>query len=101
MKLSELLRAAANEALWNGYRAVFRGDETGIAEYSCNAVMEQEYRCALGDLRGLGAGYFLSTLGVSIGSLSEFDEFAYGIERQAVRYAWLMFAADIAEEEGR
>jgi hypothetical protein len=42
----------------------------------------------------------LSNMGLDLKAFNCFCEFPMGVERQGARYAWLMFAADIAEEQG-
>jgi hypothetical protein len=42
----------------------------------------------------------LEKMGVNTRSIRQFEEFPPGPERQAARYAWLKFAAMIAEEQG-
>jgi hypothetical protein len=42
----------------------------------------------------------LEKMGLGSWLTANFDEFPPGPERQAVRYAWLKFAALIAEEQG-
>lgn len=95
MTVAQVLRLAANTCLWNGYAR-----DTGIrkAAMSCIAV----------DVAMDVAGPYvvprdktrqhLRRLGVNCTSTREFDEFPPGPKRQSARYAWLMFAADIAEE---
>jgi hypothetical protein len=95
-KISEILHLAADEYLWTGYSK----DPRNLSIYSCFAI-----DLAIDDLdlsasrtgklfKGLGE------MGLDIGSITAFEEFRYGPQRQAARYAWLKFAAMIAEEQG-
>lgn len=109
MKISDILWEAANSFL---YYPDLPGDSFGYAEYSCDAI--GDVCCELidddryDDNRG-SVMKFLSGLGLPISDGSEFKEFEkfyedYGYkvteESQGARYAWLMFAHDIALEEG-
>ena len=95
MKISAILRDAANNHLWDGREARRIG-----ALYSCHAVHR-----ALDAYPGLRESMddvfsFLTWMGVDTPKGNLFDEFKTCREQQQVRYAWLMFAADFAEELG-
>lgn len=100
MKTSELLREAADRNLWNGEGAYVY--QSGACRYSCDAV-QAAYRRLTGRSYAtlpLKVKMFLCELGVGTRSLIEFDDVLPGPQRQGARYAWLMFAADIADEWG-
>lgn len=90
MKISEALRLAAEEQLWDG------GEGGLLSEFSCSAVnaaaayTQQE----IDDLRA-----FLEKLGCPPSSPLAFNEFLRGEARQGARFLWLHFAALIAEEQ--
>lgn len=95
-KISEVLRITATKYLR------LTAEPCNKARYCCDAIddaifsLTQEYNWKLED----DIREFLTGMGQGIG-LSEFKEFDYDQNiQQEVRYTWLMFAADIAEEEG-
>lgn len=96
-KISEVLRIAATEYLR------LTAEPCNKARYCCDAIDSAIFEMVSSvsfwsledDIRE-----FLTEMGQGIG-LSEFKEFDYDQNiQQEVRYTWLMFAADIAEEEG-
>jgi hypothetical protein len=94
--IAEVLHRAADKFLWNGSGR----NPIRIPTCSCFAVA-----AALGrdpeDYKPFGPVYTgLRRMGVDPFEIGLFDEFEYGPERQAARYAWLKFAAMIAEEQG-
>jgi hypothetical protein len=98
MKISEILRLAANE-----YLAASRDDYfcTNKKRFSCDAV-EQAVRQAP-DVSLFVVYEFLQKLGVGIRSIREFREFesSYELiteEAQGARFLWLHFAALVAED---
>lgn len=111
MKISTLLRKAANEHLWVGGKYYNQQGEV----FSCSAVIaaardtypnfcwwplkenENLYKRKALQEKALA---FLYELGCPVCSTTAFNEFKIGKTRQAVRYAWLMFAAQVAKEEG-
>lgn len=97
IKISTILRKAANEHLR------LSAEPCNKAKYCCDAIDS-----AIFEMRSSSSLYsleedvrdFLTEMGQGVG-LSEFKEFDYNQDvQQEVRYTWLMFAADIAEEEG-
>jgi hypothetical protein len=94
--IAEVLHFAADELLWDG-----SGDTDPDYIYSCDAAMRAAQR-----LGGWGLWPVvecgLANMGVDTGSLGQFDNIGdrMSAERQAARYAWLKFAALIAEEQG-
>lgn len=115
MKISTLLRKAANNHLWVGGKYYNQQGEV----FSCIAVTAAinakypiskwwpsdrtpEDRIALEKRDRLSdkAMAFLNSLGCATYSTKAFSEFKGNKQRQAARYAWLMFAAQVAEEEG-
>lgn len=81
-KVSTIIRAAANNRLWDGI-----SPPEGKFTMSCLAVFREERESSR-------AGDWL---------MNEMEahmphEIPIGHERQAFRYAWLMFAADLADE---
>ena len=92
MKISEILRKAADRHLSSDGKDDF---QRRIDFYSYVAVIY-----ASGALDARPAEHFLQTLGVSLDSPSEFDEFPEGEIRQGARFLWLDFAALVAEDEG-
>jgi len=112
MKLSTLLRKAANNHLWDG------DEEDHEKEYySCIAVEEAIYTVVNVNGRWSDnvawnkvyrqraqlknrASSFLKELGCPIDASCTFNNFRKIKEKQAARYSWLMFAAQIAKEEG-
>lgn len=109
-KISDVLWVAANECLWSG--AFF--DDWGQAfgtlppteeQFSCLAINRAalEFFPARYDARVdlyLSTIQFLRRLGVNSCSVSEFDEFEDTEQRQGARYLWLMFAYQVALDEG-
>jgi len=92
LTIAETLRQAAEYYLWDGEGEYAYGND-GRYMYSCDAVYWSK------DFNK-NWGVFLEELGVLTWSTSQFNEFPAGPVRQAARYAWLLFAADIAEEWG-
>jgi len=89
MKISEILRKAANEKLSNG---IYDSD-TSVAQ-SCLAIAFTQKRD-----RFSSALSFVARLGCDF-DYSNFDEFPEGEIRQGARFLWLDFAALVAEDEG-
>lgn len=105
MKLSTIIREAANKYLSEkgdvGFG--FIGLSAGKYDFSCDAIRNAvslriknttEFYYAENYLQ-----HILRTFGTPVDSTNAFGEFEEGEERQSVRYAWLMFLADVAEEE--
>ena len=108
MKISTILRKAANDHLWMGTSDGWRkrgADDVNKSFFCCDAVDQardtikyQSWSAYYADEERIRN--FLQSLGQGIG-FSEFKEFDNDeLARQEIRYTWLMFAADIAEEEG-
>ena len=108
MPVADILRYAANERLrhpFMGHYVNGRWRET----YSCLAVSESlrdnlrpdvfTYPAMKQTKQGRVVFKFLEDLGVDIGSCELFDDVDTETA-QEIRYVWLHFAADIAEEEG-
>lgn len=100
-KISEVLRIAATKHLRLTAES-FDKESFNKARYCCDAIdaaifsLTRECNWKLED----DIREFLTGMGQGIG-LSEFKEFDYDQNiQQEIRYTWLMFAADIAEEEG-
>jgi|OpeIllAssembly_1097287.scaffolds.fasta_scaffold01773_5 hypothetical protein len=101
--ISKLLRRAANKHLWDGkHSEVWTKDSEvtdGKEPYTCDSI----YRAAMANRSDWATYYaamdFLRGLGCPTDSLRAFHEFTFGEERQGARYAWLMFAAAVAEEQ--
>jgi len=96
MKISEILRDAADRYLWDGSRG-------GHQVFSCGAV--ENVLNDMTNLEDYAYAYhhtflFLKELGVNIHSEYEFDEVPRGEIRQCARFLWLDFAALVAEDEG-
>jgi hypothetical protein len=110
MKISTVLREAANTNLWDGMNYQLRKSDPMYSEKDCAAIQgKSQYSCdAFHHFNMHHITYefqkeiedFLYELGLNPETINAFTEFEPGEERQSVRYAWLMFAADIAEEEG-
>jgi hypothetical protein len=109
IKISEVFDLAADEHLWDGELCGFGRDL-----FSCDAVnraiatMLNVPFCNF--LWGGGKGNALKlgqqineglvNLGLDTFTFGAFNEFEFGPERQAVRYAWLKFCAQLAREQG-
>lgn len=97
IKISEILHKAADEFLWNGHGSFF---DQPLSRYSCDAVtkaiifLNVPYEIDSNLFEGL------ENMGLDTESCNQFDEFKNAIDCQAARYAWLKFAAMIAEEQG-
>ncbi len=91
MKLADVLWDAANVHLSADN---FSAWEKQIDYFSCCAV---EYAAGDGDLE---AKRFLKSLGCDTASTTSFLSFRPGIQRQGVRYMWLLLAMHVAEDEG-
>lgn len=93
-KISTILRLAANEYLYDGRGLRYK------SRFSCFAIREA--------CDALGAYPYhrerimigLRRMGLKTNSLMAFEKFPIGHLRQGARFAWLHFAADIAEEQG-
>jgi hypothetical protein len=90
--IAELLHKAADSHL---SRAGVGGRDKEVE--SCTAVVVAAEKMNV-DYRPVWHG--LQEMGVYTFSFMQFEEFPRGPERQAARYAWLKFAALIAEEQG-
>jgi hypothetical protein len=106
IKISKILHQAADKYLWNG---IGGRCPSGKAEYSCEAVMFRLYELGYEDWYELRLRIFdgMQRMGLNTHSLSAFDEFENQDNfvratpaSQGARYAWLKFAALIAEEQG-
>ena len=96
MKISEILRKAANEHLHDLPEIRFFG---GVWMYSCCAVAESENghdEDDSVDLESSQAVAFLREFEGSTGIRAFSDE----IDPQGARFLWLHFAALVAEDEG-
>lgn len=94
MKVSDILRDAADKFLWDGMY-----EPSPALTYSCDAVLGGAMGdCDFSERRYVRA--FLGDLGVDDYGHYEFDEFEEGEERQGARFLWLDFAALVAEDEG-
>ena len=92
MKISDQIRYAAGNHLWDGVSA----RPPKRCAYSCNAlanIPNLEYT-----LKPLLEEMGLPRSLDSIGFAANFREFQFQAEAQQARYAWLMFVADIYEE---
>lgn len=95
IKISEILHMAADEYLWDGHGSFF---DQPLSRYSCDAIRRVSIEVPLDIEDSIFEG--LQNMGLDTESCDQFDEFKNAIDRQAVRYAWLKFAAMIAEEQG-
>jgi hypothetical protein len=89
--IAELLHRAADRHL----SSAGAGGRDKEVESCCAVIvaaqkMDVDYRPVWHGLQEMGVNF----------SFYEFEEFPRGHERQAARYAWLKFAAMIAEEQG-
>jgi hypothetical protein len=87
--IAEVLHRAADKCLPKGERDDYSQCSCVAAEAAAGALTPMALRVSAG----------LEEMGVPTDP-GCFDEFEPGIERQSVRYAWLKFAAMIAEEQG-
>ncbi len=103
-KISDILFIAANEYLWDG--SWIR--PANLQQYSCTAIF-----FTLAKLKGVrvcdiptqnakwrGIKKGLQEMGVRCSSYTQFCDFNTMEQIQQARYAWLMFAHDIALEQG-
>jgi hypothetical protein len=92
--IAEVLHRAADDFLWDG-----RECTSGGVAASCFAV--EDAANVIGVSADLLDRCFdgLKAMGVDV-SKFDFDDFRDSPERQGARYAWLKFAAMIAEEQG-
>lgn len=103
VKLADIIREAADIAL----NPEGKNDTPYNSTYSCDVIHYYFYR-------KYGSTFWLPpkqavvqnifhalvySMGCNTGSMNEFEEFAKGIERQSVRYAWLGLVALVAEDE--
>lgn len=97
--IAEVLHLAADEYLSNGYwsleRFYERSGSCDAIELACRALAnnrESHLRLQKRIFKGL------RNLGLKVNSFTQFD--SVKSDRQGARYAWLKFAAMIAEEQG-
>lgn len=90
--IAEILHLAADRHLWNDWPQV------GTAEYSCYAIGRACYSLRASIRLELSIYKGLKRMGLKTTSLTQFDSIKHN--RQGARYAWLKFAAMIAEEQG-
>jgi hypothetical protein len=88
VKVSDVLWEAANKCLFDG--------EVGVSVYSCAAIAVCAHILKTPPHNTI---WFLHNLGVVAYSMSEFNEFEAGEQRQGARYLWLMFAYLVALDE--
>lgn len=94
--IAEILHTAADEYLWAG-----PGDRRRrTSPYSCLAIGLAEGSPYDDPWPSPSIRSGLEELGVSCHALGEFSEFTKQKDRQGARYAWLKFAALLAEEQG-
>ena len=108
MKISDVLWLAANENLWDGVRNYSACNAFGEGfRYSCDAIDQLKFAplwCTwnLWEDCNAALSFLREELGFDKGySLRAFDEFPEGPESQGARYSWLMFAHQIALEQGK
>lgn len=113
VKISEILHFAADHCLYDGHGMFDKGHQYSQYSYSCCAVQEairilipSPFHHVLDPKTLAGKmwvrirqGFF--NLGLRAGSTTAYDEFDSPSERQQSRYAWLKFAAMLAEEQGQ
>lgn len=93
--LHEVIRYAADNLLAKATRL------PGQSSYSCDVMLPGYNKFSTGIVHEKYLNLVKSMgLDTSCLNLSAFDEFEAGSTRQSVRYAWMQFVADIAEEEG-
>jgi hypothetical protein len=94
--IAEVLHRAADEFLWDGFGPI------GTKEYaSCLAICRAMGRAEWDTYKPYGPVFTgLRRLGLDPRTVGAFNEFEPNEERQGARYAWLKFAALIAEEQG-
>lgn len=99
MKMSKILRYAADNCLWNGYD-IMQETQSSFCCYAVAFSYQVLSSKSANDSWTIAnlVQKFLEHLGMPF--YSAFDEFPDCEVRQSVRHAWLHFAADIAEEEG-
>lgn len=103
VKISDILNRAADEYLAPNLYLAYSPEYNYDGTFSCDAVYDAIQELPISDdLPLIGFIFdFLESLGLQKASTNycAFEEFEEGEERQQVRYAWLKFAAMIAEEE--
>jgi hypothetical protein len=109
MKISDVLWTAANERLWDGRGFIapnqsretccavsdVLANEFGIYPFPFDPADDED--C---DRRAVKVAKFLRGLGLNTDAIGAFGVFRNDEARQGARYAWLMFAAMYAEEQG-
>ena len=95
MKISEILREAADVHLWHGEGRLW---DSCQESYTCCAVCNVD--CSAIEQRAVFR--FLRRLGLDTESCSQFDDthFDDSAALQGARFLWLDFAALVAEDEG-
>jgi hypothetical protein len=92
--IAEVLHRAADDFLWDG-----REYASGGVAASCFAVEDAANSVGAADELVDRCFDGLKAMGVDV-SKFDFGDFRDSPERQGARYAWLKFAAMIAEEQG-
>ena len=106
-KISDILFIAANEYLWDGIHKT----NMDVDAYSCSAIMrsmfylmgsynQSTFQKSVIYSKRVSLFDGLTEMGLDCGLSDAFDEFKNYMDRQQARYAWLMFAHDIALEQG-
>lgn len=98
------MKRALADVLWEAANQHLTEDLGRLETYSCNAAMKADgsFRLdAAGNLLGRensAACAFLAQLGCDthVAGFKDFRE----VERQGIRYMWLLLAACVAEDEG-
>lgn len=109
LTVAQILHLAADK-----YLSTTGGEHRSLSDWKSPNVKKRNYSCeAIIKAEGLWGSIgwdnacrksraikFTRSLGMKPSALKLFDKFKFGRERQAVRYAWLKHAAQIAEEQG-
>lgn len=100
-QIAAVLRSAADQYLWNPSRhGAFFAAKEPFRTFGAPFEAVPDHAVGLVNVeRDLSnaASQWLAELGMP--AEQDHEEFERGIVRQSARYAWLMFAADLAEEE--
>lgn len=107
LTIAEILHIAADKYLWDG-SGKFIDSPLDKEEFSCCAiytvVLNNWSSLQFAGCNPLAADAMIDNgmraMGLKPMSTKEFNDVPPGPKRQAARYAWLKFAAMIAEEQG-
>lgn len=98
--IADVLHLAADMYLWDGNTERYKSNVGLKRDVHGYAVIAALRELDMDELRAAEVFNHLETISPDSMPNNVFDDLPCGAKRQAARYAWLKFAALIAEEQG-